>query len=163
MFDFFFKYSRATFERGELVFASGWPLWLLIALLVLAAAAVGVSLWRRQPALGVVRVIALGTLQTALIAVLLVLALWGAITLANFLDKRIHAFQDLTPSIQELIAKLVRIALITLAIVGDLRVIRMGGLKGPRRLARHLWRMCFALFIAAASFFSIRARVADWH
>ena len=73
MFDFFFKYSRATFERGELVFASGWPLWLLIALLVLAAAAVGVSLWRRQPALGVVRVIALGTLQTALIAVLLVL------------------------------------------------------------------------------------------
>jgi len=69
LFDFFFKYSRATFERGELVFASGWPLWLLIALLVLAAAAVGVTLWRRQPALGVVRVIALGTLQTALIAV----------------------------------------------------------------------------------------------
>jgi hypothetical protein len=32
-------------------------------------------------------------------------------------------------------------------------------LGGPR-LARHLWRMCFALFIAAGSFFSIRARVA---
>lgn len=28
------------------------------------------------------------------------------------------------------------------------------------RLARHLWRMCFALFIAAGSFFSIRERVA---
>jgi hypothetical protein len=28
------------------------------------------------------------------------------------------------------------------------------------RLARHLWRMCFALFIAAESFFSIRERVA---
>ena len=32
--------------------------------------------------------------------------------------------------------------------------------RGGRRLARHLWRMCFALFIAAGSFFSIRERVA---
>ena len=43
---------------------------------------------------------------------------------------------------------------------GDLRVIRSGALRAGRRLARHLWRMCMALFIAAASFFSIRARVA---
>ena len=27
-------------------------------------------------------------------------------------------------------------------------------------MSRHLWRMCFALFIAAGSFFSIRERVA---
>lgn len=40
-----------------------------------------------------------------------------------------------------------------LAGIGDFRVIREGGLKGPRRLARHLWRMCFALFIATGSFF----------
>ena len=32
--------------------------------------------------------------------------------------------------------------------------------RAGQRLARHLWRMCFALFIAAGSFFSIRARVA---
>ncbi len=44
--------------------------------------------------------------------------------------------------------------------LGDLRMIRSGGLSGARRMARHLWRMCFALFIAAASFFSIRERVA---
>ena len=43
---------------------------------------------------------------------------------------------------------------------GDLRLIRFGSPRGARRLARHLWRMCMALFIAAASFFSIRARVA---
>jgi len=48
----------------------------------------------------------------------------------------------------------------TLAAVGDVRMIRTGGLRGGRRLARHLWRMCFALFIAAGSFFSIRERVA---
>jgi uncharacterized membrane protein len=43
---------------------------------------------------------------------------------------------------------------------GDARMIRSGSLRGAKRLARHLWRMCMALFIAAASFFSIRARVA---
>ena len=43
---------------------------------------------------------------------------------------------------------------------GDLRVMRSGPLRGAPRLRRHLWRMCFALFIAAGSFFSIRARVA---
>jgi hypothetical protein len=35
----------------------------------------------------------------------------------------------------------------------DVRVIRAGGLSGRPRLVRHLWRMCFALFIAAGSFF----------
>jgi uncharacterized membrane protein len=38
-----------------------------------------------------------------------------------------------------------------LAFIGDLRVMRTGPLKGAPRLARHLWRMCFALFIAALS------------
>lgn len=40
-----------------------------------------------------------------------------------------------------------------LAGIGDVRMIRAGGITGPRRLARHLWRMSFALFIAALSFF----------
>jgi hypothetical protein len=39
-----------------------------------------------------------------------------------------------------------------LAGIGDLRVMRSGPLKGAHRLARHLWRMCFALFLAALSF-----------
>jgi hypothetical protein len=37
--------------------------------------------------------------------------------------------------------------------VGDRRMLRAGGLTGAPRLKRHLWRMCTALFIAAASFF----------
>ena len=40
-----------------------------------------------------------------------------------------------------------------LAAIGDLRALRAGGLRGSRRLARHLWRMCFGLFIATGSFF----------
>lgn len=47
-----------------------------------------------------------------------------------------------------------------LAAAGDVRVLWSGPLRGGPRLARHLWRMCFALFIAAGSFFSIEARVA---
>jgi uncharacterized membrane protein len=47
-----------------------------------------------------------------------------------------------------------------IAAAGDVRVMRSGPLRGGPRLARHLWRMCFALFIAAGSFFSIQARVA---
>jgi hypothetical protein len=42
---------------------------------------------------------------------------------------------------------------ILLAAIGDLRAIRAGGLRGSRRLARHLWRMCFGLFVATGSFF----------
>jgi len=42
---------------------------------------------------------------------------------------------------------------ILLAAIGDLRAIRAGGLRGSRRLARHLWRMCFGLFIATGSLF----------
>lgn len=36
---------------------------------------------------------------------------------------------------------------------GDLHLLRQGGLAGPARLARHLWRMGLSLFIAAGSFF----------
>jgi hypothetical protein len=39
-----------------------------------------------------------------------------------------------------------------LATIGDVRVLRSGNLRGAPRLARHLWRMCFALFLAALSF-----------
>lgn len=44
-------------------------------------------------------------------------------------------------------------AIALLAGAGDLRMIRAGGMRGPRRIARHLWRMCFGLFVASGSFF----------
>jgi hypothetical protein len=46
-----------------------------------------------------------------------------------------------------------------LGTAGDLRVLRSGALQGARRLTRHLWRMSFALFIAAMSFFFGQAKV----
>ena len=40
-----------------------------------------------------------------------------------------------------------------LAAAGDIRMLVHGGITGTPRLARHLWRMCFGLFIASGSFF----------
>jgi hypothetical protein len=40
-----------------------------------------------------------------------------------------------------------------LAAAGDVRMLLGGGVRGAKRIARHLWRMCFGLFIAAGSFF----------
>ncbi len=46
-----------------------------------------------------------------------------------------------------------------LGALGDLRMMRVGGLQGAHRIGRHLWRMCFALFIASGSFFLGQAKV----
>lgn len=43
--------------------------------------------------------------------------------------------------------------------LGDVRVMLAGGLQGAHRIARHLWRMCFALFVATGSFFLGQAQV----
>lgn len=50
-------------------------------------------------------------------------------------------------------------AVATLAAIGDVRMLVRGSISGTQRLARHLWRMCFGLFIAAASIFLARAHL----
>ena len=40
-----------------------------------------------------------------------------------------------------------------LAASGDIRMLAHGGFSGRERITRHLWRMCFGLFIATGSFF----------
>jgi hypothetical protein len=40
-----------------------------------------------------------------------------------------------------------------LAAAGDIRMLVRGGVSGTQRVVRHLWRMCFGLFIATGSFF----------
>jgi uncharacterized membrane protein len=50
-----------------------------------------------------------------------------------------------------------------LAAAGDIRMLVRGGVFGVHRIARHLWRMCFALFIATGSFFLGQQQVfPDW-
>lgn len=44
-------------------------------------------------------------------------------------------------------------AICLLAGLGDLRFLVRGSLSGTQRLVRHVWRICFAFFIATGSFF----------
>ena len=64
--------------------------------------------------IGGLRVTALLALKTAS---LLLITLWGAVALSNFLDNRLRTYRDLTPSIQVLLGKLARAALITFAVL----------------------------------------------
>ncbi len=41
----------------------------------------------------------------------------------------------------------------------DARLLRAGSIRGAHRLARHLWRMGFAMFVATASFFLGQAKM----
>jgi len=43
-----------------------------------------------------------------------------------------------------------------LAAAGDVRMLVRGGVFGRQRISRHLWRMCFGLFIATGSFLAQR-------
>ncbi len=75
MFEFFFNYSRTTFDNGTLFFASGWSVGLLVALCILGIAALGFSVAQRRESLGVLKLAVLALLQGAMLSVLLVL-LW---------------------------------------------------------------------------------------
>ena len=49
--------------------------------------------------------------------------------------------------------------------LGDLRFVLRGTLSPTQRIRRHLWRMCFAFFIATGSFFLGQQKVLPqaWH
>ena len=46
-----------------------------------------------------------------------------------------------------------------IAATGDVRMLVRHGISGTQRIARHLWRMCFAFFIAASSIFLARQQI----
>ena len=51
-------------------------------------------------------------------------------------------------------------SVVLLAAAGDVRMLVRGGVFGRQRVARHLWRMCFGLFIATGSFLAQRRVIA---
>ena len=44
-------------------------------------------------------------------------------------------------------------AMAIVGVIGDARLLRAGSIEGKARIKRHLWRLCFAMWVAAASFF----------
>jgi len=83
MFEFLFKYPPAAYAKGHIVFLAGWPAWSLI-LVLLAVVLVAVQ-WRRAPhtRLTGARRWALWLLQTAFLALLLLLIGRPALSVAT--------------------------------------------------------------------------------
>jgi hypothetical protein len=85
MFEFLFKYSPTVFRKGEFIFLSGWPFWLLPLLVLAAAAALAYHLYKspKTSQVPVARRILAGVLQTLLLALLLTLFWHPAIRIAT--------------------------------------------------------------------------------
>jgi small-conductance mechanosensitive channel len=95
--------------------------WTIAALSILGLLdATMAALDSRAIVIGGLRITALLVLKTF---VLLLIALWAAFAASNFLERRVRAATELTPSAQVLIAKLIRIAITTVAIVFVLSVV----------------------------------------
>src|SRR5882757_9256739 len=69
--------------------------------------------------IGGIRVTPLLILKTS---ALLMIAIWAATAASNFLERRMQATPDLTPSVQVLLGKLIRIAMMAIAIIVVLSV-----------------------------------------
>lgn len=50
-------------------------------------------------------------------------------------------------------------SIVALSLIGDARLLLKTNISRANRVIRHLWRMCFALFMASVSFFLARAHL----
>ncbi|MBV8730197.1 MAG: VWA domain-containing protein, partial [Acidobacteriia bacterium] len=87
MFEFLFKYPQSVYTRGQIALLGAWPKWILVLLIVAAAAALAWLIRSRladaAPAIRSWRAWVIWSLQTLLAALLLVLLWQPAITVAQ--------------------------------------------------------------------------------
>jgi uncharacterized membrane protein len=87
MFEFFFKYPRSVYARGQFALLGAWPKWVLVVLILAAAAALAWLIRSRMstaaPVMRSWRAWVIWTLQTLLAAVILVLLWQPAITISE--------------------------------------------------------------------------------
>src|SRR6202051_2053492 len=87
MFEFFFKYPRSVYARGQFSLLGAWPKWMLVVLIVAAAAGLAWLIRSRMaqaaPVMRGWRVWVIWGLETLLAALVLVLLWQPAITVAE--------------------------------------------------------------------------------
>src|ERR1700687_776939 len=87
MFEFFLKYPRSVYTRGQFALLGAWPKWMLVVLILAAAAALAWVIRSRlanaAPVMRGWRAWVIWGLQTLLAAVVLVLLWQPAITVAE--------------------------------------------------------------------------------
>src|ERR1051326_7605004 len=83
MFEFFFKYPGAVFQKGQFVLLASWPVWIMALGLIAAG---GLLLWhvrRNRGLLTGARSLVIWMLETAMVALLLFLLWHPAISIAT--------------------------------------------------------------------------------
>src|ERR1700691_1420915 len=87
MFEFFFKYPRSGYARGQFALLGAWPKWMLVLLILAAAAGLAWMIRSRlaqaAPVMRTWRAWVIWGLQTLLAAMILVLLWQPAITVAE--------------------------------------------------------------------------------
>src|ERR1700679_1979863 len=87
MFEFFFKYPRSVYARGQFSLLGAWPKWMLLVLILAAAAGLAWLIRSRlaqaAPVMRTWRAWVIWGMQTLLAALLLVLLWQPAITIAE--------------------------------------------------------------------------------
>jgi uncharacterized membrane protein len=83
MFEFLFKYSPSAFSKGQFVFLTPWPVWLLVLLTIAAGIALYFHVRRRTGILSGARPVFIWLLETALVALLLLLLWHPALSIAT--------------------------------------------------------------------------------
>jgi uncharacterized membrane protein len=83
MFEFLFKYPPAIFSKGKLVLLSPWPVWVMLVILAVAAAALFWNMRQRRAFLSNTRSTVIWLGQTALLALVLWMLWHPAISVAR--------------------------------------------------------------------------------
>ncbi|MBM3783595.1 MAG: hypothetical protein FJW30_04500 [Acidobacteria bacterium] len=90
MFELLFQHPLAVYRKGELVWQSGWPLWILGMLVVAAIAAAAVFTLRKTVAAGwpAARGVTLWALQSSLVSALLIMLWQPGLSIATLKPKQ---------------------------------------------------------------------------
>jgi uncharacterized membrane protein len=83
MFELLFKYPASLFHKGQFVFLTPWPLWLLAIGIIAAAAALYWHVRRNHGALSGTRPVGIWLLETGMVALLLFLLWHPALSVAT--------------------------------------------------------------------------------
>ena len=88
MFEFLFKYPLTVYRKGEFVFSSGWPVWLLIALIAAAGGALFWHVNKNRARFEGRRPLAVWAFQAASVALILFLLWQPAISINSLRNQQ---------------------------------------------------------------------------
>ena len=83
MFELLFKYPANLFHKGQFVFLTPWPVWVLLIAILGAAGALFWHVWRQRGLLTGVRPVVIWVLESGLVALVLFLLWHPALSVAT--------------------------------------------------------------------------------